>query len=251
MEDGAIRKATDLGLDQHAIVIVDDKDWHPGLSGLVAGRLKDKYGKPAIVITYSEDGQARGSGRSVAGIHIAQAFIDARNAGILEKGGGHAMAGGFTLPPENLDAFRSFLYEHIGRQAKLSQSNVMTSIDGLLTVRGIRADLVKMILNHIGPFGQEHPEPLFLLQNVRLHSADVMAGAHIRVQVADWEGGPRIKGVSFRSVGTALGDAILKQGKQPFHLLGYLKLDTWNGREQPEFHIKDAAFAVEEVMKAG
>ncbi len=243
MEESAIRKAGDLALDQHPVVIVDDKDWHPGLSGLVAGRLKDKYGKPAVVITYAENGEGRGSGRSVAGIHIAQAFIDARNAGLLEKGGGHAMAGGFTVAADKIEAFRAFMYDHIARQAKSGQVNIQNTIDGLLTVRGIRADLVKMILNHIGPFGLEHPEPLFLLQNVRLHSVDVMAGAHIRAQVADWEGGPRIKAVSFRSVGTALGDALLKQGRQPFHLLGYLKLDTWNGREQPEFHIKDAVFA--------
>jgi single-stranded-DNA-specific exonuclease len=251
MEESAVNKVEDFGLDTHPVIIVDDKDWHPGLSGLVAGRLKDKYGKPAIVITYGEDGEARGSGRSVAGIHIAQAFIDARNAGLLEKGGGHAMAGGFTVKPDQLETFRAFLHDHIGRQAKSAEANVQTWIDGLLTVRGVRSDLVKTIQNHIGPFGQEHPEPLFLLQNVRLHAVDVMAGAHIRAQVADWEGGPRMKAVSFRSVGTELGDALLKQGKQPFHLLGYLKLDTWNGREQPEFHIKDAAFAMEEAKKAG
>jgi single-stranded-DNA-specific exonuclease len=252
MEEEAMRKVEELGLDQHAVIIVDDPEWHPGLAGLVAGRIKDKYGKPTCVVTYTENGgvrEGKGSGRSVPGIHIAQSFIDARVAGLLVKGGGHAMAGGFTVLPEKLEDFKAFMQEHIARQAKGAKSSVSTMIEGLLTVRGIRADLIRLIQDNIGPFGQEHPEPLFLLQNVRLNSVDVMAGSHIRAQVSDWEGGPRVKAVAFRAVGTALGDALLKQGRQPFHLVGHLKLDTWNGREQGEFHIKDAAFAMEEQHK--
>lgn len=246
MEQQAMDKAENSGQLQRHVLILDDPGWHPGLSGLVAGRLKDKYGKPACIITTSETGEMRGSGRSVPGIHIALAFIDARNAGILEKGGGHAMAGGFTLKPGRLGDFRAFMEEHIGRQAKAGKAIVQTVLEGVLTVRGIRADLVKMLQGNIGPFGQEHPEPLFLLSNVRIHTADVMAGSHIRAMVSDWEGGPRIKAVAFKAVGTPLGDALLKQGRQPFHLAGHLKLDTWNGRESPEFHIKDGAFAMAE-----
>lgn len=247
MEEHAMRKAEELGLDQHPAIIVDDPAWHPGLAGLVAGRLKDKYGKPACVVTYTENAgvrEGKGSGRSIPGIHIAQAFIDARHAGLLEKGGGHAMAGGFTIAPDKLPEFRTFIYDHIARQAKGLTPSILTVIEGMLTVRGIRADLVRLIQDNIGPFGQDHPEPLFLLKNVRLHSVDVMGASHIRAQISDWEGGPRIKGVAFKTVGTPMGDALLKQGRQPFHLVGYLKLDTWNGREQAEFHIKDAAFAM-------
>jgi single-stranded-DNA-specific exonuclease len=249
MEEDAMRRVEEQGLDRHPIIVVDGDGWHPGLSGLVAGRLKDKYGKPVCVVII-EGEFARGSGRSVPGIHIAQAFIDARNENMLEKGGGHAMAGGFTLKKDQLDAFRAFLYEHIRKQGASGKASVRNMIEGMLTVQGIRADLIKLIQDNVGPFGQEHPEPLFLLKDVRLHAVDVMAGSHIRAQVSDWEGGSRIKAVAFRAVGTELGEALLKQGRRPFHLVGHLKLDTWNGREAAEFHIKDAVFAMDEVQEA-
>ncbi|GJL84929.1 MAG: single-stranded-DNA-specific exonuclease RecJ [Micavibrio sp.] len=255
MEREAIEQVEAQGLDQSAVIIVGDESWHAGLSGLVAGRLKEKYNKPAIVVTYAAnmDGvvEGRGSGRSVPGIHIAQAFIDARNEGLIEKGGGHAMAGGFTVAPDKLSAFQEFLQTHIAKQAEDVSGNVETTIDAMMMVQGVQIDYIRLIQDHVGPFGQEHPEPLVALGNVRIQSADVVGSAHIRVMVSDWEGGGRLKAMAFRAVGTPLGDALLKQGRQPFHLLGHLKINSWQGRETPEMHIKDAAFAVagEEVQK--
>jgi single-stranded-DNA-specific exonuclease len=249
MERAAINKVEDLGLHQYPVVIVDDAEWHPGLAGLVAGRLKEKYGKPACVVTYA-NGEGKGSGRSVPGIHIAQAFIDARLAGLLDKGGGHAMAGGFTIKTEKLEEFRQFMQAHITAQGKAAQANVQNRLDGIITVQGVRTDFVRMIQNQVGPFGQDHPEPLFLLSGVRIHTVDVMKESHLRLLVSDWEGGTRIKAVVFRAVGTPLGDALLKQGRQPFHLCGHLKINEWQGRESVEFHIKDAAFAQAEVAEA-
>jgi single-stranded-DNA-specific exonuclease len=249
MERAAIDQVERLGLDQHPVIIIDAPDGHPGLSGLVAGRIKEKYNKPACVITYADDGQGgavegRGSGRSVAGIHIAQAFIDARNAGILMKGGGHAMAGGFTIAPDRIEEFKAFMHAHIAQQAQSGAVNVETVIDGMLSVRGARPDFVHMIQNYIGPFGQEHPEPLFVFSNVRIWSADVVGSAHVRTMISDWEGGNRMKAMAFRAVDTPLGDALLKRGKEPFHLVGYLKIDNWGGADKVEMHIKDAAFVV-------
>ncbi len=247
MEREAIEMVEAQGLDQSPVIIVGDESWHAGLSGLVAGRLKEKYNKPAIVVTYAADMDGvvtgRGSGRSVPGIHIAQAFIDARNEGLIEKGGGHAMAGGFTLAPDRLAAFEGFLQAHIARQAENISGNVETSIDAMMSVQGVRTDFIRLLQDHVGPFGQEHPEPLVALSNVRIQSADVVGQAHIRVLIGDWEGGGRLKAMAFRAVGTPLGDALLKQGRQPFHLLGHLKINSWQGRETPEMHIKDAAFA--------
>lgn len=247
MEFEAIEKVDQLGLDQFPAIVVDDEAWHPGLAGLVAGRLKDKYGKPACVITYTENGrkEGKGSGRSVAGVNIAKVFIDARRAGLLEKGGGHAMAGGFTVLPEKIEAFREFIYRHVKSQAASQMANSESLIDGVLSVRGLRADFVKMLRDSVGPFGQEHPEPLFVINNVRIHSADVVGSAHVRVLAGDWEGGTRLKAVAFRAVDTPLGDALLKQGKRPFHLCGTLKINEWQGRESVEMHIKDAAFAMD------
>ncbi len=245
MERTAIEKVESGALDQHPLIFVEDESFHAGLSGLVAGRLKEKYAKPACVVTYAQDGagnkEGRGSGRSVAGIHIARAFIDARNEGLITKGGGHAMAGGFTVLPKEIEAFRSFLYDHIRAQAESNEINVETHIDAVLSVRGARADFIKMIHEYVGPFGQEFPEPLFLLQNVRIHSADVVGEAHIRCMVADWEGGSRMKAMAFRAVGTEVGDALLKRGNEPFNLAGHLKIDNWSGKDKVELHIRDAA----------
>ena len=245
------REAMDIveaqGLDQHPLIFVASENFHQGLSGLVAGRLKEKYDKPACLVALVDDErggmEGRGSGRSVPGIHISQAFIDARNEGLIEKGGGHAMAGGFTLKGDQVDAFREFLYAHIAKQMQSTVPNIQTIIDGLLSVRGARVDFVKLLREYIGPFGQEHPEPLFLFKNVRLHSVDVVGDSHIRAMIADWEGGSRMKAMAFRSVGTDLGEAMLKRGREPFDVLGVLKIDTWGGNEKVELHIRDAAIS--------
>jgi len=249
MEREAMQRVEDMGLDNAPVIIVDDKGWHPGLSGLVAGQLKEKYGKPACVVTYAElsDGtlEGRGSGRSIPGIHIAKAFMDAVDEGLLIKGGGHAMAGGFTVAPDKLEDFKNFLSGHIQKQMQSTETMVETNIDGLLTVQGIRPEFVEMLEREIGPFGQEFPEPLFLLKNVRIHFADVVGTNHLRLQVSDWEGGPRIKIMAFRAADTDMGRALLKQTSAPFHLAGHLKLNEWQGRISAEMHLRDAAFANE------
>jgi single-stranded-DNA-specific exonuclease len=262
MEEQAIGMVEAQDLMHEPVIIVGHADWHAGLSGLVAGRLKEKYDKPACVVTYTDIGngvmEGRGSGRSVPGIHIAQAFIDARQAGLLIKGGGHAMAGGFTIAPDKLEEFKAFIRTHVLNQAGSRTVNVETVIDGLLSVRGARTEFIKMIHDHVGPFGQEHPEPLFLLQNVRIHSADIVGGSHIRTMISDWEGGARMKAMAFRAVGTDLGDALLKQGTQAFDLTGYLKIDSWGGQERVEMHIKDgilsasaSAFMTDQKQRGG
>lgn len=241
------------GLDSHPIIIVGNETWHPGLSGLVAGRLKEKYGKPAVVITYApgEGGiglEGRGSGRSVAGINMASAFQGARAAGLLVKGGGHAMAGGFTLLPAQEEAFKVFLMQHIEKQAAGQDTVMETVIDGVLSVRGAQMDFVKIIHEHMGPFGQGHAEPLFALSSVRVQMADVVGADHVRCQVSDWEGGSRMKAVAFRSAGTPLGKMLLeKGGGQPVHIAGHFKINEWQGRESVEMHIQDAAFAMDQA----
>ncbi|MCB1532451.1 MAG: single-stranded-DNA-specific exonuclease RecJ [Alphaproteobacteria bacterium] len=249
MERAAIDQVEAHGLDQNPVILVDLEDGHSGLSGLVAGRLKDKYKKPACVISRAE-GEGRGSGRSIPGIHIAQAFIDARNEGLLTKGGGHAMAGGFTIEPDKIEAFRAFMNDHITRQMQSGAVNVETQIDAVLSVQGANPALVNMLQDYVGPFGQEHPEPLFLFQNVKIISADVVGDSHIRTMIADWEGGGRMKAMAFRALGTPLGDALLKQTKEPFHLAGHLKIDNWNGANRTELHIRDGAFVVQDHLRA-
>lgn len=237
------------GLDRQPVIVVGDPGWHPGLAGLVAGRLKEQYNRPAVVIAYTENGagvlEGRGSGRSVPGVNIAAAFMDARNAGILLKGGGHAMAGGFTVEPGREEELKAFLYSHILNQAGEGHASVESRIDGVFTVGGLNVETVKMIHGQVGPFGQGFEEPLFVLPDVRIVSADVLGGAHVRVMATGREGGPRIKAMAFRAAETPLGRALLSgAGGGLFHLAGHAKINEWQGRESAEFHIRDAAPAM-------
>ncbi len=253
MEQTAIQMVEQKNMQDDALILVGHEDFHPGLSGLVAGRLKERFGKPACVVTYVTDAgeqEGRGSGRSVAGVHIAQAFIDAREEGLLKKGGGHAMAGGFTVLPERVDELKAFLCTHVEKQLNGRDITVETNIGGVLTAGGVSVELVETLQNIIGPFGQEHPEPTFMLENVRIHKADILGGTHIRVMISDWEGGTRIKAMAFKSVDTPLGDALLSAGAKQMHIIGRLQINEWQGRKTAEMHIADAAFAQHETLAA-
>lgn len=244
MMDQAMRMVADRGLDQHPAILVGDESWHPGLNGLVAGRLVEKYKKPAAVIAYTPGHdhalEGRGSGRSVPGINIAAAFIDARNRDLLLKGGGHAMAAGFTLLPEQLEPFRDFFLDHIARQAAGQVGVSETIADGVLSVRGATLDLVKT-LQQVGPFGQANPEPLFILPHVRVQTADIVGTDHVRVQIGDSDGGGRMKAMAFRAAENPVGQALLSARGGNMHLLGRLKINEWQGKESVEIHVEDAA----------
>lgn len=245
MEKQALAQVEDQNMQNDPVILVHREGWHPGLSGLVAGNLKEKYGRPACVVAYahsmSGEREGRGSGRSIPGIHIAQAFIDARAAGLLEKGGGHAMAGGFTVKPEKIPDLRTFLQDHVRRQQESGTINIETRIDGLLTVRGATLSLVSLMNDRLGPFGQEHPEPVFALTNLRIHKADILASKHIRVLVGDPEGGPRLKAMAFRAVGTEMGEILLSNKTRSIDLAVTLKINEWQGRQSAEAIIQDAA----------
>lgn len=246
MEEEAVAMVEQRGLFNSPMIFVSSKDWHPGLSGLVAGKLKERYKKPACVVTFAENQkgvrEGRGSGRSVAGVHIAQAFIDARQLGLVEKGGGHAMAGGFTVKPEGLEKLEAFLCDHIARQIGNNQANVEIKIDAAMTLRGVKVELIEKIMQGIGPFGQEAPEPVFLFQNIRIQKADILGQAHIRLMLGD-EGGGRLKGMAFKAVGTTLGEALLRPNPPPIDILASVKVNDWQGQKTGEIHILDAALS--------
>jgi single-stranded-DNA-specific exonuclease len=250
MYDQAVSMVEESQLDKKPLIFVANENWHPGLSGLVAGRLKERYGKPACLVTFAEleNGviEGRGSGRSVTGINMGAAFIDARNEGLLLKGGGHAMAAGFTVLPDKMDALQEYLSSHITDQLDGRSIAVESVIDGVLSVMGATKEFVHLVHNNIGPFGTDNPEPLFVLPNVRLHMVDIVGKDHVRCMISDWEGGKRIKAIAFRSKDTPLGEAMLKYGQsQPLHVVGHLNIDSWNGRENVQMFIKDAAFVME------
>ena len=251
MEEQAFAMVEEKNMQDDPIIVVAHEDWHAGLSGLVAGQIKEKYQKPACVVTYAHDlsgkKEGRGSGRSIPGIHIAQSFIDARNEGLLEKGGGHAMAGGFAVEPDKVEELRAFLCAHISKQMENTDVNVETEIDAVLTTQGVTVDLIEMLQAQVGPFGQEYPEPVFMLENVRIHKADILGTNHVRVMMSDWEGGARVKGMAFRSADTPLGDALLSGSARALNVIGHLKINEWQGRKTPEMHITDVSEAQENI----
>lgn len=231
-------------LDQYPIIVVDLPEGHSGLSGLVAGRLKDKYRKPACVVTYTQTDEGlegRGSGRSIEGISMADLFIAARQKGVLLKGGGHAMAGGFSLSPEKMNEFRDFINDYILNLNTSLPSVPDLMIDGLVTVQGATPKNVKMIHEQVGPFGQGHDDPRFALADVRIHNARIVGNGHVSCQISDIEGGKRMKAIAFGAGDEPLGQTLLQHQKSPLHLAGTLKVDNWNGTERAELHIQDAA----------
>lgn len=244
----ALNKVEFLKGNEEHFIMVDDESFHSGLSGLVAGRLKDKYEKPAIVVTYVENEkgvmEGRGSGRSVKGVNMALLFQAAREEGILLKGGGHAMAGGFTIEPDRLNDFRNFIGQFI-EDLKKKPVVEPVDIDALATIRSARPEFIKLLMEKVGPFGMGNAEPVFVLSDIKVQDVDVLKDKHIRVIMTDNDRGSRMKAILFGGVGTPLGDMLLKNYKTtPFHFLGQFQINNWQGRESVEFHIMDGVNAM-------
>ena len=225
------------------VALLVKANWHSGLTGLVAGRIKDHLKMPTCVVSL-EGGVGKGSGRSMPGVNLGQVFLEGQAAGLLIKGGGHAMAGGFTVAEDKLPAFEAFMRDHISAQLSGADPSVTTQIDAITTVRGaLNVDMVKMLEAQVGPFGMGFDTPLFLLKDVKIAAADVLKDTHIKLLLSDIEGGPRIKAMAFRAVGSAMGEAFIKQSRRRFDILGRLVINRWQGRESAEMHVVDARFA--------
>lgn len=245
-----MREANDMiekrGLADKPLIMVADESWHVGLNGLVAGEIKQRYGKPACCIAFapgmSGELEGRGSGRSVPGFNMAALFMAAKDAGLVIKGGGHAMAAGFTVMPDKIPALEEFFQteaEKIAGGADLISEEL---VDGIASIRGVRPDFVKLLQDNVGPFGQENPEPRFVIPSVRVVMADIVGESHVRLQITDAEGGARMKAVAFRAVGTPLGDMLLSsKGGRLLHLLGQFKINHWNGVDSVEFLVDDVS----------
>jgi len=245
-----MREANDMiekrGLADKPLIMVADESWHVGLNGLVAGEIKQRYGKPACCIAFapgmSGELEGRGSGRSVPGFNMAALFMAAKDAGLVIKGGGHAMAAGFTVMPDKISALEEFFQteaEKIAGGADLISEEL---VDGIASIRGVRPDFVKLLQDNVGPFGQENPEPRFVIPSVRVVMADIVGESHVRLQITDAEGGARMKAVAFRAVGTPLGDMLLSsKGGRLLHLLGQFKINHWNGVDSVEFLVDDVS----------
>jgi single-stranded-DNA-specific exonuclease len=226
----------------NAVLVVAGEGWHPGVVGIVSGRVKERFNRPACVAGIAS-GIAKGSGRSVPGLDLGGAVIAARRAGILLTGGGHPMAAGFSLPADRIEAFRAFLNERLAAAAGLPGA-VDLVVEGALQVPGATLDLARHV-ERLAPFGAGNDEPVLVLQRARVIRSDRVGreASSIRVFLEGEGGGPRLKGMLFRAREGALSEALLSRDRVPLHVAGYLRVETWNGAENPGFIISDAALA--------
>ncbi|MBB4856957.1 single-stranded-DNA-specific exonuclease [Novosphingobium chloroacetimidivorans] len=226
-----------------AVLVLSGHGWHPGVIGIVAGRVKEKTGKPALVIALDEDaGYGKGSGRSISGVDLGAAIIAAREEGLLVAGGGHAMAAGLTIAPDKLTALADWLDARLGRDVAAAGENRSVLLDLALAPGGLTPELVGT-LDHAGPFGMGWPGPKVAVGPVRLVKVDVVGNDHVRVIASGPDGG-RIKAIAFRAAESDMGQALLhaSQGRRLW-LAGRAKIDDWGARPQAELLLDDAAWA--------
>ena len=220
------------------LVLVAGEGWHQGVIGIVAGRLREHYERPACVVAFEGD-VGKGSGRSANGFDLGAAIIAARQSGLLVNGGGHIQAAGFTVKRDQLPAFKAFLAERMAAHLAAGEIVPRLTIDGALAVTAASPDLVSL-LERVGPYGVGNPEPRFVFTDVRVVRADIVGGKHVRCQLADQRGG-RLSAIAFRAAGTALGDALLAGAGSGLHVAGCLRADTWRGETRVQLQIEDAA----------
>ncbi|HMI19222.1 MAG TPA: single-stranded-DNA-specific exonuclease RecJ [Sphingomonas sp.] len=225
-----------------AVAVISGEGWHPGVIGIVASRLKEKLGRPAIVIAVDGDGVGKGSGRSIGGVDLGAAVLAAKDMGLLVAGGGHAMAAGLTIAADKIDALIEFLDERLAADVARARDDRALLLDAVLSAGGVAPALVDA-LEAGGPYGAGWPAPRVAAGPVRIIKVDVVGNGHVRAVVAG-EDGRSIKTIAFRQADSALGQALLGAGPhRRLWLAGRARIDTWNGGTQAELHIDDAAWA--------
>ena len=229
------------GQHNMAVQVLSGHGWHPGVIGIVAGRIKEKTGKPAIVIALDE-AQGKGSGRSISGVDLGAAIIAAREAGLLVAGGGHAMAAGLTIDPVRLADFTGFLDERLARDVERARAGAAMLLDLALGPGGLTPELVET-LEAAGPYGVGWPAPRIAVGPVRIIKADIVGKDHLRL-VASGNDGRSFKAIAFRAAETEMAQTLLhRRSGRRFHLAGRARIDDWGNRPAAELQLEDAAFA--------
>jgi single-stranded-DNA-specific exonuclease len=228
-----------LGLEEKGAVVVTAGNWHPGVVGLVAARLKERFGRPAFAVAFGVDGTGAGSGRSITGVDLGHAVRTAVERGLLVKGGGHAMAAGVTLRRDGLAAFRAYLEETLGASVAQARRDSALRIDGALSAAAATVEFVSS-LERAGPFGAASPEPAFVFPSHTIAFAEPVGAGHIRVRLRSGDG-TFLPGIAFRAADQPLGRALLEHRGRPLHVAGSLYIDRWQGGERVQLRISDAA----------
>ncbi|MBN9236961.1 MULTISPECIES: single-stranded-DNA-specific exonuclease RecJ [Phyllobacteriaceae] len=224
-----------------AVIVTASEQWHPGIVGLIASRLKDHARRPAFAIAFNANGTGTGSGRSVPGFDLGRLVREAAEAGLIVKGGGHAMAAGITVDRQKLGALRAFFEERAAADVFRLRDEESLLVDGALAAEGATLTLLDN-LEKAGPFGTGHVPPLFVLPRHKLADARAVGTNHIRVDLVSDSGG-RIQAMAFRAVDTVLGDFLFKNRGRTLHVAGSIGGNYWNGNRSVQFRITDVAMA--------
>ena len=240
MQDEA--EIASLTQGNRAVAVVAGGGWHPGVIGIVASRLKEKLGRPVIVIALDGDGIGKGSGRSIGGVDLGAAVLAAKDMGMLVAGGGHAMAAGLTVGPGGIDALADYLDSRLAADVAAARDDRALLLDAVVAPGGVTPSLVDA-LEAGGPYGAGWPAPRIAAGAVRVIKADVVGQGHVRTIVSGRDG-RSIKSIAFRAADTALGQALLGAGAdRTLWIAGRPKIDDWGSRPAAELHIEDAAWA--------
>jgi single-stranded-DNA-specific exonuclease len=237
-----------LGLEEKGAVVVTAQDgWHPGVVGLVAARLKERFGRPAFAIAMERGGMGTGSGRSIPGVDLGRAVRHAVREGLLAKGGGHAMAAGVTLKKDALGAFRAFLEDTLANDVEGARRETALRIDGAVSAGGVDVALVEM-LGRAGPFGAGNPEPMLAIPAHTLAYVDPVGENHIRARLKSGDG-HFVSAIAFRAVGQPLGQALIENRGRVVHAAGCFTIDRWQGAERVQMRLTDIAVAREQAAR--
>lgn len=215
-------------------ICVFNPDWHVGVIGIVAGRLKEKYNKPTIVICCDKNGVGKASCRSIEGIDISKVVKKGIEANVISSGGGHALAAGFSLPVENISLLHEFLKSEMLYESKPKSFNV----DAIVNLPNLSLDFVKR-MNQLSPFGQGNPSPIFVISDVKIICSKILKDQHISVMLSD-DFGNTLKGISFRCIGTALENVLLNTPKN-LKILGELCISVWKDKQSLNLLIRDVS----------
>lgn len=232
----------EYGTGENASVIVTARqNWHPGIVGLLAARLKEKFKRPAFAIAFDASGRGSGSGRSIPGFDMGKMVRGAVEEGLLIKGGGHAMAAGLTVQKENLGRLRGYFEATAQSVVPSLIANHVLKIDGALAASGATLALIDQ-MEQAGPFGSGHSQPVFAIPAHRVADARQIGTSHVKVTLQGMDGS-RLEGIAFRSADTPLGQLLLSARGSQLHVAGSLSADQWQGSRRVQLRIIDAARA--------
>ena len=240
LQDQMINEAIDEAAKLSAnspVIIVKMEGWHPGVIGIVAGRLKDRFDKPAIVIGINDEGIGKGSGRSMPGVNLGQAITAAKDAGILINGGGHAMAGGLTVDASKIDTLILFLNSQLMDDVEAARKTLSIKVDALIAPGAI-SQATMDVVDLVGPYGAGNPQPVFAFSDLRIAYAERVKGGHVRCAFEDGVGG-RISGICFQADQNGLAEVLLDPNAPRVHVTGRLKVNSWQGRQSVDLQLVD------------